>query len=274
LVGYFAFLWLPYLLGVEEAPDLAAIVGLAAWLLVLLSTSEAIRSRRERVLELARTRSEEARRRASEERLRIARELHDVLAHNISLINVQANVALHVSEDLPDPARAALTAIKGASVEALGELQSVLEVLRHGYENPPRSPTSGLAHLGDLVAKTEAAGLRVRTSIGGTPRTLPRSVDLAAFRIVQESLTNVSRHAGDAKAEVTIGYGERDLTVLIEDDGRGSASTTTSGGRGIEGMRERVAALGGELEAGPLPGRGFRVRARLPLSEDDARASS
>lgn len=270
VVGYVSFLWLPFLVGTEPAPSWAQALGLAAWLLVLLTVSDIARSRRERALDLARTRAEEAKRRASEERLRIARELHDVLAHNISLINVQSGVALHLGEDLPDEARSALTAIKQASVEALGELQSVLEILRQGHESPPRLPTSGLARLDDLVAKTEAAGLRVTTEIEGRPRPLPRGIDLAAFRIVQEALTNVTRHAGHASATIRIGYGEHDLTVQIDDDGSGTGTATSSGGRGISGMRERAIALAGDFEARPRPEGGFRVRARLPLRDDES----
>ncbi len=267
LVGYPSFLWLPYLVGTEPPATLAQALGLAAWLLVLLAGAEIARSRRERALELAHTRAEEARRRASEERLRIARELHDVLAHNISLINVQAGVALHLMDERPEQARTALTAIKRASNEALGELRSVLDILREGHEDPPRSPTSGLARLDELVVKTEAAGLKVTTRVEGTPRPLPPGVDLAAFRIVQEALTNVTRHAGEAQATISIGYGERALTVQIDDDGRGPASGTESGGgKGISGMRERATALDGELEAGPRAEGGFSVRARLPLS--------
>ena len=268
VVGYVSFLWLPDLVGTESSPGWGAALGLAAWLLVLLTVSEIARSRRERARELERTREEEARRRASEERLRIARELHDVLAHNISLINVQAGVALHLVDERPEQARTALTAIKQASNEALGELRSVLDILRLDNETAPRSPTSGLARLDKLVARTEAAGLQVKTQIDGTPRPLPRGVDLAAFRIVQEALTNITRHAGKARATVGIDYGERDLTVQIDDDGNGAASGTSSGGRGIAGMRERVTALDGEFEAGPRSGGGFRVRARLPLLDD------
>ena len=269
VVGYVSFLFLPYLIGNEPAPGWGGALGLAAWLLVLFTVSEIARSRRERALELARTREAEAMRRASEERLRIARELHDVLAHNISLINVQAGVALHVTEDLPEQARSALTAIKQASNEALGELRSVLDILREGREHAPRSPTSGLARLDELVDKTEAAGLRVSKRVSGTPRPLPPKVDLAAYRIVQEALTNVTRHAGNAHATIRIAYGDRDLTIQVDDDGRGATEdTSSSGGKGISGMRERAAALDGEFEAGPRPGGGFRVRARLPLRDD------
>lgn len=268
IVGYASFLWLGYAVGIESAPSWGQALGLAAWLLVLLTAAEIVRSRRERAIESARTRAEETRRRASEERLRIARELHDVLAHNISLINVQAGVALHLMDDRPEQARTALSAIKQASNEALGELRSVLDVLREGYEDPPRSPTTGLAHLDDLVAKTEGAGLRVTQRVEGTPRPLPPRVDLAAFRIVQEALTNATRHAGNAHATIRIGYSDRDLTVQIDDDGPGT-SDAPGGGQGIPGMRERATALGGELEAGPRPGGGFRVRASFPLRDGD-----
>jgi signal transduction histidine kinase len=264
--GYFGFLWLPYLLDREPAPSLGAILGLAAWLLVLFSAAEFVRVRRERALEAARIREEQARRRASEQRLRIARELHDALGHHISLINVRAGVALHLSEELPEQARSALDAIRQASKEALTELRSVLDILRQSDEQASWSPTPTLAGLDNLVSRAAAAGLTVRTETLGEVRPLPFGVDLAAFRIVQEALTNVARHAGPATVAVQVAYGPRDLTVQVDDDGRGPAQQGNSGsGKGILGMRERAAALSGELEAGPRPGGGFRVRARFPL---------
>lgn len=266
VLGYVGFLWLPYLLGSEPAPTLGAGLGLAAWLLVLLSAAEFVRARRERALEAVRIREEEARSRATEERLRIARELHDALGHHLSLINVQSGVALHINEELPEQARSAFAAISEASKEALTELRSVLDILRQTDEQAPRSPTPSLGRLDALVSQAEAAGLTIRTEATGEVRPLPFGVDVAAFRIVQEALTNVSRHAGKATATVHLDYGERDLTVQIEDDGFGAATDAKVGtGKGILGMRERVAAFGGELEAGPRPGGGFRVRARLPL---------
>jgi signal transduction histidine kinase len=227
---------------------------------------------RQRRLAAERSQAEETRRRAGEERMRIARELHDVLAHNISLINVQAGVALHLMDEQPGQSRGALVAIKQASNDALGELRSVLDVLRQGDEAPPRTPASGLAHLDRLVAGAEATGLEVRTRVEGTPRPLPAGTDLAAYRIVQESLTNVTRHAGPASATVLIAYGEQELTVQVDDDGRGVAADGSGSGNGIRGMRERVAALGGELTTGPRPGGGFRVRARLPLDAVEEQA--
>jgi signal transduction histidine kinase len=262
-VGHFG---LGYLLGRPPPLTFPVMAGVAAWLLVVLVIAEVVRARRQQAEDAARIQAEEGRRRASEERLRIARELHDVLGHNISLINVQAGVALHLMDEQPGQSRTALVAIKQASGDALRELRSVLDVLRQPNDEPPRIPTPGLAGLADLVAKATAAGLLVRTQIQGAPRPLPVAVDLAAFRIVQEALTNVTRHAGRATATVHITYGERDFTVQIEDDGGGATvGPASGGGNGIPGMRERAVALGGALQAGPRPG-GFGVLARLPLN--------
>jgi signal transduction histidine kinase len=228
-----------------------------------------LREVEERAAEAERTREEVARRRAVEERLRIARELHDVLAHSISLINVQSGVALHLIEEQPQQARIALAAINEASAEALREVRSVLSVLRGtGEEPPPRAPTAGLARLDELVSGASAAGITVALEVHGDQRPLPASVDLAAFRIVQESLTNVVRHAGAGAATVQLTYAERELELQIDDDGRGAVAHRPRGigtGNGIAGMRERATALGGELDAGAGEAGGFRVRARLPL---------
>ncbi|MDQ3946612.1 MAG: histidine kinase [Actinomycetota bacterium] len=259
--GYVSFLWL---VDRDDPPSLVAALGLLAWFVVLATAAEVVRSRRDRAAETARAREEEARRRAGEERLRIARELHDVLAHDISLINVQAGVALHLIDEQPEQARTALTAIKAASKDALGELRSVLDVLRQVDEGPPRAPTAGLDDLDRLVSGAAAAGIDVRVVTDGTPRPLAPGVDLAAFRIVQEALTNVTRHAGQATATISLTYGDDGLTVEVEDDGHGLAGNGAGGGNGIRGMKERARALGGELEAGPKPGGGFRVMASLP----------
>jgi|Tabmets5t2r1_1033131.scaffolds.fasta_scaffold09181_2 signal transduction histidine kinase len=267
VAGFLTLPWLDYLLRDRPAPSAVGIAGLAAWLLVLLGVSEAVRIRRERAAEALRIQEEEARRRAGEERLRIARELHDALGHHLSLINLQSGVALHLNTELPEQARSSLTAIKQASKEALTELRSVLDILRQEGEPASRSPTWTLARLDDLVSQAAAAGLVVKTETDGEVRPLPFAVDVAAFRIVQEALTNVTRHAGPATATVQVSYGDQDLSVQVDDDGRGASppGTAPGGGKGILGMRERVAALGGELQAGPRPGGGFRVRARLPL---------
>jgi signal transduction histidine kinase len=266
-VGFGVFPWLDHLLRDQPGPSLVGMAGLAAWLLVLLGVAEAIRIRRERMVEAARIREEEALRRAGEERLRIARELHDTLGHHLSLISMQSGVALHLNKELPEQARSSLAAIKQASKEALAELRSVLDILRQEGEPASRSPTWTLARLQDVVSQAAAAGLVVRTESDGEIRPLPFAVDVAAFRIVQEALTNVARHAGPATATVRISYGDRDLSVQVDDDGRGlSAHGSAPGsGKGLVGMRERVAALGGDLQAGPRPGGGFRVRACLPL---------
>jgi signal transduction histidine kinase len=267
VLGFSIFPWLDYLLRDRPGPSLVGIAGLAAWLLVLLGAAEAIRIRRERMAEAVRMREEEARRRAGEERLRIARELHDALGHHLSLINMQSGVALHLNKELPEQLRNSLEAIKQASKEALAELRSVLDILRQEGEPAARSPTSTLARLDELVAQAAAAGLVVQVETDGEVRRLPFAVDVAAFRIVQEALTNVSRHAGPATATVRVSYGEGDLTVQVDDDGRKPPppGRAPGSGKGIVGMRERAAALGGDLQAGPQPGGGFRVQARLPL---------
>jgi signal transduction histidine kinase len=266
IVGYAIFPWLDYFLRDGHPPSFAGLAGLAAWLIVLFGAGEAIRIRRERAAEAIRMREGEAKRRAGEERLRIAQELHDALGHHLSLINVQAGVALHVNEELPDEVRGALSAIKDASKEGLTELRSVLEILRRDDEPAPRSPMSTLDRVEELIGQARAAGLNVALSTDGTTRPLPFGVDVAAFRIVQEALTNVARHAGHAAATVRIEYGDRDLVVQVDDDGRNAPAVNDGGGgKGILGMRERAVALGGELDAGPRPEGGYRVRARLPL---------
>jgi signal transduction histidine kinase len=294
VVAYAAFSWLPSLLPdeVEKARGLVGAATNLAWLPLVGAASEIARSRLERRAERAQVEREEARRRASEERLLIARELHDVLAHNISLINVQSGVALHLLDERPEQARPALEAINEASEETLAELHSVLDVLSRGLGEdgargesgawPPHVPTAGLRDLDGLVRRTRAAGLDVHLAVEGEARSVPAGVDLAALRIVQEALTNVARHAGgDARATVRLVYAPAELVVQVDDDGRGveSASGRRSkdadrqlrrSGRGIAGMRERVHALGGTFAAGPRPGRGFRVRAQLPL-QDGAR---
>ena len=254
-------------------------VAVFTWMLIVLTGSEIVRFRRERTDQIRRTRAEEERRQASEERLRIARELHDVLAHNISMINVQAGVALHLMDERPEQARTALAAIKDASKEALTEVRSVLGVLRQVDESAPRSPAAGLARLDDLVARARVAGITVRLVTEGTPRPLPAGVDLAAFRIVQEALANVTRHAGPGvRATVRLRYSASELLVEVLDDGRGAPGDLPTGGDGIPGMRERVAALGGSISTGPRAGAGgFRVLARLPVprpADEPAREES
>jgi signal transduction histidine kinase len=238
-----------------------------AWLAALIALAEVWRARSERREQARTARAEADRRRGSEERLRIARDLHDVLGHHVSLINVQAGVALYLMDDDPEQARTALTAIKQSSRDLLREMRSTLGVLRGVDEEPPQHPVAGLAALDDLVTATRTAGLPVTVEIEGTPRELPPSVDSAAYRIVQEALTNTRRHAGPARASVLLTYTEDGLTMRIDDDGAGATGPTDgTGGNGLPGMRERATALGGSLSPGPRPGGGFRVDAYLRTS--------
>jgi signal transduction histidine kinase len=254
----------------EGEPLYAAITVLAA-----MWWGEAVRARRAYVAELRdraeraeRTREEEARRRVDEERLRIARELHDVVSHTIGVISVQAGVAAHLLHRRPDKAADSLAAIRQASDEALGELHAMLGVLRQGDGGgrAPLAPAPGLAELDALVAQATGAGIEVKVAVEGEPRRLPSAVDLACYRVVQESLTNVVRHAGASQAEVTVTHHDDRVVVEILDDGAApSGNGAVGSGQGIPGMRERARALGGSLEAGPRPGGGFRVQASLPV---------
>ena len=238
---------------------------------------EAVRARRayvaglrDRAEQAERTREEEARRRVDEERIRIARELHDVVSHTIGVISVQAGVAAHLLERRPDKAADSLAAIRQASDEALGELHAMLGVLRDGDgrgAGAPLSPAPGLGELDALVAQAAGAGLEVRVSLAGGPRRLPAAVDLACYRVVQESLTNVVRHAGASRAEITVTHAGGQVEVEVTDDGRAGPGNGAGSGQGILGMRERARSLGGTLEAGPRPGGGFRVRASLPVGD-------
>jgi signal transduction histidine kinase len=209
-------------------------------------------------------------RRASEERLAIARDLHDVLAHSISVINVQANTALHLTDRQPERARDALTAIHGVSRQALAELGAVLGALRDPERDggAPLVPAPGLARLGELTELARSAGLAVDVVAEGPARDLPAGVDAAAYRIVQEALTNAVRHSGGASARVLLRYRPDGVDIEVNDDGigpGGGAPRAAPGtGRGLAGMTERARALGGTVDAGPRPAGGFRVLARLP----------
>ncbi|WP_026401783.1 sensor histidine kinase [Actinomadura rifamycini] len=227
-----------------------------------------------RAAEAERTREEAARRRAGEERLRIARELHDSLTHSISVIKVQAGVAVHLAHRRGEEAAPALLAIQEASGDAMRELRATLEVLRDSGGSAAEqdeagageaAAASGLDRLDDLVERARSAGLPATVTVRGARRELPDEVDRAAYRIVQEALTNVSRHAGGAAAAVRIDYGDGELVVQVDDDGKADPDAPPVPGTGLLGMRERVAALGGRLRAEPRPEGGFRVRAELPL---------
>jgi signal transduction histidine kinase len=265
VVGYVTFEWLGPALGREPAPSVAEMLALPAWFAVLFASAELIRSRRDRALDAAQLRAFEVDRQMSEERLRIARELHDVVAHNISLINVQAATTLHLLNGGDERAAHALATIKQVSHETLGELRSVLGALRQVDDEVPLGPSHSLNQLDELAARTTASGLTTRLVREGSPRRLAAAVEQAGYRIVQEALTNVVRHAGAAHATVRLVYGEHELVVQVDDDGRGGANGAP--GNGITGMTERANALGGNLRAAPRPGGGFRVRAWIPLGD-------
>ena len=227
-----------------------------------------VREVEQRADEAERTRDEAAQRRAMEERLRIARELHDSLTHSISVIQVQAGVAEHLARKRGEDVPPALLAIREAGADAGRELRETLGVLRSEED----ADGSGLSQLDGLVARARAAGLPVTVTVTGAQRPLPPEADQAAYRIVQEALTNVSRHAGAASASVHLHYRPGTLSIQVDDDGKGRVTSTGTGngarpsgpGLGLVGMRERVSALGGQLQAGPRDAGGFRVRAELP----------
>ncbi|MEV4614611.1 histidine kinase [Kitasatospora sp. NPDC049258] len=245
-------------------------LGVAAWLLLVLAGAEILRFRRERMAAVREAAAEAERRRVDEERLRMARELHDILAHSISLIHLQAGVALELMDSRPEQARSALVTIKGASKAALGEVRQVLGTLRGPAGAAPRSPAPGLDRLGELVDQAARAGLGVSVRTTGTVREAPVGLGLAAFRIVQEALTNILRHSAARTAEVTLGWQPDGLRVRIEDPGPAGGGEAGGSGTGLVGMRERAAALGGTLASGPA-GAGFRVEAWLP-TPDQGRA--
>ncbi|MEV6109654.1 sensor histidine kinase [Streptomyces sp. NPDC051940] len=270
LIGHWLYRWLP------PAGDSGSAWGqelfIAAWVTAVVAGGELVRTRREQWAKAEGERRAARQRRADEERLRIARELHDVLAHSISVINVQAGVGLALLDQHPEKAREALTTIKAASKEALGEVRQVLEALRTPG-GPPRAPAPGLDRLGELTEHFAGAGLTVDVTTEGARTALPPGTDLAAFRIVQEALTNVVRHSGSRTARVLIAYGPGELRLRVDDDGPAAPGGMTGGGNGLVGMRERAAALGGTVEAGPRDDGGFRVQARVPLGAADTVAT-
>jgi signal transduction histidine kinase len=253
----------------DEAWSWGQAGAVAAWALLALIAGEGIRVRRERAAVARQARAEIQRRQANEERLRIAHELHDVVAHHMSMINVQAGVALHLLDRRPEQAEAALAAIKEASKEGLTELRSLVDVLRDQAEAAPRGPTSMLESLDDLIERSGHAGLRVTKQVDGDVRPLPAAVSLAAFRIIQEAITNVVRHSGADHADIVLRYGEDVLTVRVDDDGRGGPRAHEfDGGSGLRGMHERAAALDGTLTVGASPAGGVRIDATLPMRSE------
>jgi signal transduction histidine kinase len=272
--------WLPPRLNLPSSLLVGAIMfagpSLLAWTL-----GDSMRYRRayyasleDRAARLERERDAQAQVAAAAERARIARELHDVVAHNVSVMVVQADGASYALDSEPDRARQALAAISDTGRQALAEMRRLLGVLRKDGPEPALAPLPGVEQLTELLDQARAAGLPVDFVMVGAPRPLPGGAALAAYRIVQESLTNTRKHAGPrASATVTLRYCEDALMLTIADDGRGAAAVADSG-HGLTGMRERVALYGGTLTAGPRPGGGFEVTAVLPLSGHGQRAGT
>ncbi|MGA4843508.1 sensor histidine kinase [Streptomyces sp. G45] len=272
LVTQVLYRWLPP--GGDSAPSWSEELVIALWVVATVAVSELARTRREQWAKERAEREQAARRRADEERLRMARELHDILAHSISVINVQAGVGLALLDSDPEQARTALTTIKAASKEALGEVRHVLDTLRPptARDPAPRAPAPGLDRLPELVEQARGAGLTVTVTTEGEPAPLPPGADLAAFRIVQEALTNVVRHSGSRQARVRVRHAAGQVTLRVDDDGPATGADAGGSGNGLAGMRERAAALGGTIEAGPRADGGFRVTAVLPTGPASAPA--
>jgi signal transduction histidine kinase len=219
---------------------------------------------KERAAVAEREREERARRAVSDERARIARELHDVVGHSVSVMTVQASAVRRLLEPDQDNVREALLVVEQTGREALAEMRRMVGVLRHAEEAPALAPQPSLDQIEKLVQHTRDRGLPVELRVEGEPLQLPAGVDLTAYRLVQEGLTNAIKHARARRAEVLVRYGDGHVEVMVSDDGRGGGDGD-GGGHGLVGMRERVTVYGGELDAGPRPEGGFRLRARLPI---------
>lgn len=252
------------LLAVARFLEVRDLVTVTAWLVIPAAVGVAVKARRDAT---AGIRAEQARRAVSEERLQLAQEVHDVVGHGLAVIAMQAGVALRVLDREPDKVRASLEAIRFLARDTLDGLRTELVALRSGSSRAPLRPDSGLAELPGLTERIRSAGLPVAVEISSSVGELPSDVDTAAYRIVQESLTNVLRHAGpEAAARVRIARDGRDLLVEVSDSGGPAVVAADDAGLGIEGMRQRAEAVGGTLDAGPIPAGGFTVRARLPLA--------
>ena len=232
-----------------------------AWLIAAAAAGEALRQAERRADEAERTREETALRHADEARLHIARELHDSLTHQISVIKVQAEAAVHLARKRGEPVPESLLAIRDAGREAASELRATLETLR----DDGRPSRFGLAHIPDLVARVRTTGLDASLTVHGQPAAIPAVVDRTAYRVVQESLTNVARHAGAATARIRVEYRSDAVVIQVDDDGQASSDPVPAAGVGLLGMNERVTGLGGRLTTGARREGGFTVRAELPL---------
>ena len=259
---------------VEESQTVSALLFFTFFVVGLpVAAGQATRSRAQladeladRAVALERAREGEAQAAVQEERARIARELHDVVAHDVSVMVVQAAAAKRIVEREPDRAEEAIVSIEGTGREALAEMRRLLGVLRRGDEDLALAPQPSLSRVDALLARTRAAGLDVALERSGDDTPLPAGVDLAAYRVVQEALANVVRHAGAEHATVRLTYDPRAVVVEVVDDGRGAANGGSKAGHGLIGLRERVDLYGGDFEAGPRAEGGFGVRARLPVA--------
>jgi signal transduction histidine kinase len=251
-------------LTVSVSYTVAQAVGMFALLALAAALGHGARTRTELFAEVRRTREEEALRRLEEERLRIAREVHDIMAHSLTLMTVQADAGLAVVGDGTGRAADALGIIGDTGRATLRDLRSMLSVLTGGEDGSPREPVADLTALGRLVDSVREAGFDASLATDGDLASVPTAIAVSAYRIVQESLTNVVRHSRARSVTVRVAAMPSELSVEVADDGTGRGGPR-EGGRGIRGMRERVDVLGGTLEAGPAPERGFRVSARIPL---------
>lgn len=248
-------------------PLIFAVAWLAGFL--LRGRAEQAEAAEERAGRAERERAAAARLAVAEERTRIARELHDVVAHTVSVMVLQVGaVRLELPASLEDD-REALRGVETTGRAALAEMRRVLGALRHDGDEVELAPQPGLDDLGDLLERVGQAGVPVRLNVEGEPTPLPRAIDLSAYRIVQEGLTNTLKHARASRADVVLRYGEHDLEIEVSDDGDAGAGAAGNGhGHGLVGVRERVTVYGGEMRAGPAPGGGFVLAARLPLGEE------
>ena len=259
---------------VEESQTVSALLFFTFFVVGLpVAAGQATRSRAQladeladRAVALERAREGEAQAAVQEERARIARELHDVVAHDVSVMVVQAAAAKRIVEREPDRAEEAIVSIEGTGREALAEMRRLLGVLRRGDEDLALAPQPSLSRVDALLARTRAAGLDVALERSGDDAPLPAGVDLAAYRVVQEALANVVRHAGAEHATVRLTYDPRAVVVEVVDDGRGAANGGGKAGHGLVGLRERVDLYGGDFQAGPRAEGGFGVLARLPVA--------
>ncbi|MFI6104681.1 sensor histidine kinase [Streptomyces sp. NPDC051310] len=259
---------------ITDGSHMPSVVGQAVgFSAVLLRNGHVARRSAELARRLREEQEERARREVAEERGRIARELHDVVAHHMSVISVQVGLARFVFDSDPGTARAALGTIADTSTEALEELRRVLKVLRTDGDGGPVAPMPGLARLAEMAERVRAGGVPVDLRVEGTPRPLPPGVDLCAYRVVQEALTNVLKHAPGANARVEVRYKERHVEVAVTDDGKGVIQdrVRTGSGHGLIGMRERAKLYGGTITVGPRSEGGFAVGLTLPTSSHTAR---